>query len=232
VRRVVDVLLLAVVGAIVAVAAVDALRDDERHALAVSGELVFSDRECGRHVVALPSLASRRLLTEGCGVFTRYDNLGIVAGEVSWFAYPGGTTLVLSQEALRSQVGRHFRVRAVAWLGELRYAAILSGPRELLTIWEGPSMIRVVRRLHPLVGELRASRSGRFFAAGDGKGRLLVFDRDGDRVAAPNGRAIAWSPDERFVAIATEGAVVVLRVGGRTPLVRLPVRARDLDWRL
>lgn len=229
--RVVNVLLVGAVAALVVAAALDALRDEETEAVPghVRGELVYSDAECRRHAVRLPDLGRRDFRTVGCGVFTRYDNLGVKDGEVAWFAYPvpGGTTTLLTREALRFEVGSRFRVATVAWLRGVRFAAILSGPRDLLTVWEGAKLTKIVGRTRGR--ELRASAGGRYFAAlGES---LDVYDRDGRRLPLPDGRAIAWSPGGRFAAVAGEGRVLIVPARGGDEVARIAVDAVDLDWR-
>jgi hypothetical protein len=230
--RLVNALVVGAVALLVAVAAVDALRDDREEAVptAIRGELVWSDPDCRRHSVRLPDLARRDYRTVGCGVFTRYDNLGVKDGEVAWFAYPvpGGTTTLLSREALRREVGGGFRVGSVAWLRGVRFAAILSGPRTVLTVWEGPELTSVVGQTEGT--ELRASPNGRFFAV-LGTRSLQVYDRHGNQLALPGGRAIAWSPGERFAAVAGKGEILIVPAGGGETVARVRVDAVDVDWR-
>jgi hypothetical protein len=200
------------------VAALDALRGGpEPIPPEVQGELVYSDPDCGRHAVRLPDLARRDFLTVGCGVFTRRDNLGVRDGEVAWFAYPvpGGTTTLL----------RNPDVREVAWLGGRRFAAALAGGS--LTIWEGDRLVRVVAR--GSYRALRASPNGSFFAAIAGDG-LAVFDAAGRRLDLPEGHAIAWSPDERFAAVAGADEIEIVPAGGGEPVARIPLSVADLDW--
>lgn len=231
-RRLANAFVIGAVAVLVAVAAVDALRGDEEEPsfpATVRGELVYSDAECRRHAVRLPDLARRDFLTVGCGVFTRYDNLGVKDGDVAWFAYPvpGGTTTLLSREALGRELGQGFRVRIVAWLGAVRFAAILSGPRNLLTLWQGSELWSIVGPSQGI--ELRASQAGRFFAV-LGDGPLQVYDRDGKPYGLPDGHAIAWSPDERYAAVATEGRVLIVTSDGDDALASIPVEAVDVDW--
>ena len=228
---------VAAVLAVALAAALDAF-DREREAAPrvpsdVRGELVWSDEDCRRHALRLPDLARRDYLTVGCGVFTRTDNLGVKDGAVAWFAYPepGGTTTLLSRRDLAEQAGDAARVRSVVWLRGRRFAAIVDKPGPVLTLWEGSDLRRA---LEAGVGftELRASPSARYFAAVDpDRSTLAVFDRDGRRVDVTGGRAIAWSPDERYAAVAGDGHVVVVPAGGGAPVARIPVAARDLDWR-
>jgi hypothetical protein len=217
-RRALDALVVGAVAAVAAAAALDALRDDpEAIPPEVRGQLVYSDPECGRHAVRLPDLARRDFLTIGCGVFTRRDNLGVRDGEVAWFAYPvpGGTTTLL----------RNPDVREVAWLGGRKFAAALAGGS--LTIWEGDRLVRVVAR--GSYRGLRASPNGGYFAAIAEDG-LAVFDAAGRRLDLPEGHAIAWSPDERFAAVAGADEIEIVPAGGGDPVARIPLSVADLDW--
>jgi hypothetical protein len=151
-----------------------------------------------------------------------------------WFAFPapGGTTTLAARRDIQGQVGSHFRVRAVAWLGSTRFAALMSGPRELLTVWHGPTLEHVYV-VAPGFAELRASPSGRFFAAIDPHGgRLLAYDgTHARRIRLPAGRAIAWSPGERYAAVARRDDIVIVPASSGRPVARLAVRATDVDWR-
>jgi hypothetical protein len=219
---------------VVVAAALDALRDDEKDAVPadVRGELVYSDADCRRHSVRLPDLARRDFLTVGCGVFTRYDNLGVKDGDVAWFAFPvpGGTTTLVRRSALRLELGSHFRFGAVAWLRGTRFAAMVeSDSRRLLTIWDRGQLRKIVRELDRR-HDLRASPSGRYFAALSDE-RLLVYDREGKQLGLLDGRAIAWSPRERFAAVAGKGQILIVPAGGGETVARIPVDAVDVDWR-
>ncbi|MEX2211201.1 MAG: hypothetical protein WD689_05500 [Gaiellaceae bacterium] len=225
-RRVANFVLVGAVAAVAVAAAVDSLRDDPKPVPAeVRGELIYSDADCRRHGIRLPGLARRDFLTLGCAVFSRADNLGVRDGEVSWFAYPvpGGSTTLLR----RYEVPEERRVIEVAWLQGRRFAAVLS-PGELLTVWEGNLQVLGLGR--GAFDGLRASTRGRYFAVRD-HGALRVFDREGRELDLPAGHAIAWSPAERYAAIATGDEVLIVPAEGGEPLARLSVRARDLDWR-
>ena len=225
-RAFASLLAAAAVAAVAAAAAVDSFHG--RAAAVpedVRGELVYSDASCHRHAVRLPGLERRDFLTVGCGVFTRRDNLGVRDGTVAWFAYPvpGGTTTLLTRNELPA--GRE--VRTVAWLGGRRFAAVLE-PEGQLTVWQGP--VEVNAGASGPFSELRSSPRASYFAALGG-GRVSVLDRDGRPRWQTDGRAIAWSPDERYAAVArtSELSIVRARDGGR--VARLAVRATDVDWR-
>ncbi|MBD0338237.1 MAG: hypothetical protein ICV67_03015 [Thermoleophilia bacterium] len=218
-RTVASVLAVGAVVAVALAAALDVLRPGpERLPTDLAGELVYSEEDCSRHALRLPSLVRRDFLTVGCGVFTRRDNLGVQDGVVAWFAYPapGGTTTLL----------RNADVREVAWLGGRRFAASLAGGR--LTVWEGDSLLGVAAT-GPYRG-LRASPSRRWFAAAAGD-ELAVFDRAGRRLWTRPGHAVAWSPDERYAAVAGVREVAIVPAAGGEPVAKIPLSAADVDWR-
>ncbi len=59
-------------------------------------------------------------------------------------------------------------------------------------------------------------------------------DLSGDRLGHPRFRsvyAVTWSPDERWMAVATRRHVFFFRVGaGDGRVIRLPLTARELVW--
>lgn len=81
---------------------------------------------------------------------------------------------------------------------------------------------------------LRTSPTGRFAAAAATEQTgLVVVNRDGEPVWPTlfHGSAVAWSPDEQWIAEAAPAGIWVYRAHGRDPdAVRIPVRARDVLW--
>jgi len=225
-RALASLLAVASVAAVAAAAAVDAFHGGPVGVPAyLRGELVYSDAACRRHAIRLPGLERHDFLTVGCGVFLRRGNLGVRDGTVAWFAYPGprGSTTVLSRRDLPAGVS----VGALAWLDGQRFAAVLE-PHGDVTVWQGSRQLTESARGD--FTELRSSPGGGYFAALDG-GSLSVIDRDGVPRWQTSGRAIAWSPDGRYVAVARAHELVIVSATGGDPLVRLDVRARDVDWR-
>ena len=225
-RTLASLLAVAAVLAVAAAALVDSFRGGPAAIPRdVRGELVYSDVSCHRHAVGLPGLARRDFLTVGCGVFTRRDNLGVRNGAVSWFAYPvpGGTTTLLT----RNQVPAGQNVTTVAWLGGRRFAAVLE-PEGQLPVWQGP--VRLNEGASGPFTELRASPRASYFAALGG-GRVSVLDRNGRPRWHSTGRAIAWSPDERYAAVARGREVAIVRARDGSRVAGLGVRAKDVDWR-
>lgn len=272
-----NALLVGAVGAVVLVAAVDALREGEQRAprpvqlvreevaralppaaarflgrAEVSGRLVFSDAECRRRAVRLPDLARRALEGSGCGVFSDSQRLCVRHGQVSRFVPPLGTTPLVSRAQLARALGRppgalgsaeplrasSFAFRSVAWLGGTRYAALVVGPGiqgELLALFVGSRLERVLAELSPGYAEVRSSPRGRWFAAVNASGGIRMYAADGRAasLARPlaGGHSIAWSLDERWAAVATRDAVILFTTTAPgVPLVSLPIDALDLDW--
>jgi hypothetical protein len=127
----------------------------------------------------------------------------------------------------------------VVSLGGERLAVLVEDEAEgwtHLAVLEGK---RLVFLLGPgdLGGEdvVRPSPRGSYFAILDpGAAGVRVFDRDGGPLRIPevtNPHAIAWSPDERWTALATAWGIHVYRTDDPDGLVvRIPLRVRDLDW--
>ena len=134
-----------------------------------------------------------------------------------------------------------FRVEETAWLSETRVAAILSadvrfGPQdeEILAVFDDRRLVNVNWGGH--ISQLRTSPRGGFIAVrSSDRAGFLLFDANGDPVPAPpvtGYRAIAWSPDESWAALATRASIYVFRPGeSELRLRRLPIVAHDLAWR-
>jgi hypothetical protein len=239
---------VATVAVVAAAATWDALRvtpesvppGEALRALGAAGQLLVSGDDCARRRLVLPTLELtdvRRI--SGCSVFGHRGSLGIVGGELGWYAYPGGVTMLLTRPQAARVAGPGARVAAAAWLGSTRYAALLerpgSGPR-LLALFERDRLVRLVQELEPGYAELRSSPRGGWFAAVDPAGRVLLYDAEGRAVPLPETaerpHAIAWARDERVAAVADVHGLLVFRPGAAEPEpVRVPLRVRDLAWR-
>ncbi len=131
-------------------------------------------------------------------------------------------------------------LKDLEWLSDSRLVAVvghagISGYREHLSVLDGG---RVVGTLHSEFGEgmrVEASPQGNFFTAWYGDSLVTIRDREGDLIAFPpvaRVRALTWSPDERWTAVATEHSVFVFRTNtGEARVRRLPIVASDLAWR-
>jgi WD40 repeat protein len=128
----------------------------------------------------------------------------------------------------------------LAWLSDTRLVTVvgdagISGHREHLSVIDSG---RVVGATISEFGEgmrVEASPHGNFFTAWYGDSLVTIRDRNGDLVTfptIPRVRALTWSPDERWTAVATEHSVFVFRTNtGEARVRRLPIVAYDLAWR-
>jgi hypothetical protein len=218
----------------------------------VTGVLTYSDEECRLHAVSLPELEPVRAPSfEMCRPATAAGELGVVDGDVVWAGLGFGTVQVmLSEEELGPQVSRWlnagqpdeaqgFRAIQAVALGEERVAVLAEStyePRErVLALVEGDRVVFVQPRwVIRAARSLRPSPNGRYFAAFTPDG-LLWFDRDADPLAFPavvrGPRAVTWSPDDSWTALATAESVYVFRSDRPDDrIVRIPLAVRDLDW--
>jgi hypothetical protein len=142
------------------------------------------------------------------------------------------------------------KVLALAWLSPRRLAVSLevrwrfgagAGPEaardeRFLAAFEAERLVFV----RPEIGaggfsELVASPRGGFVAvATERPAGFLVVTSAGGQVplpSLPGAHALAWSPDERLLALATRASVYVLAVGDPAArVVRLPIAAGDVSW--
>ncbi|HXV58432.1 MAG TPA: hypothetical protein VD704_11235 [Gaiellaceae bacterium] len=218
----------------------------------VTGLLTFSDEGCRLHSLSLPELTAEPAPSyEMCRPLSAAGGLGAVDGDVVWSGLGYGTVqVVVTREALGRGVNRAlgqaaaaegagFRaVQAVA-IGDGRTVVLAEStyrPTErVLALLEGGR----VRAVQPrwVVGDarfLRASPRGTFFAV-FGPGGVRLFDRDAAPLGLPEGvadpHAVAWSPDERWTALAAGESVVLFpSEPPHVPVVNVPLAVRDLDW--
>jgi hypothetical protein len=218
----------------------------------VTGVLTYSDEECRLHAVSLPELEPVRAPSfEMCRPATAAGELGVVDGDVVWAGLGFGTVqVVVSEEELGPQVARWlsadppdedfgFRAVQAVTLGEERAAVLADStyePRErVLVLLEGDRVVFVQPRwVIRDASYLRPSPNGAYFAAFTPEG-LLWFDRNADPLAFPaavrSPRAVTWSPDEGWTALATAESVYVFRSDRpEERIVRIPLAVRDLDW--
>ncbi len=220
---------------------------------AVEGVLTYSDDDCRLHAVSLPELEPVRAPSfEMCRPLTATGGLGAVGGDVVWSGLGYGTVqVVLSKQelsrAIRAGLGMEdderagFRAVQAVSLGDDRYVVLADStyePRErVLAGFDGTR----AKFVHPRwwVGEARAVRpspQGRYYALlGEDWVGSPIFSSDGRRLTLPDElpdpHAIAWSPDERWTALATDESVYIdpTEEPGRL-VVRIPLPVRDLDW--
>jgi hypothetical protein len=128
----------------------------------------------------------------------------------------------------------------LAWLSDSSPVTVLgdasiSGYREHVAVFNGTDVRGASFSEFGDGLSIEASPRGGFFSAWFGHSLVDVRDRDGDSVAFPQltrVRALTWSPDERWTAVASENAVFVFRTDEVEARVRrLPIHASDLAWR-
>lgn len=149
---------------------------------------------------------------------------------------------------------RSVRLRAlidgIAWLSQTRSAVLLSirisgrlagiGALSQIAFFENGRLARTQPFFRHGAPALAASPRGSYLTQTPG----IVLRSDGTEVSLPphlrDFHAVAWTPDERFLALATRFAVTVLDVasleryddqGGGLRSVTLPLSARDVAWR-
>jgi hypothetical protein len=217
---------------------------------AVEGVLTYSDEECRLHAVSLPELEPRRApRIQICEPLTGSAGLGVVKGEVVWAGLGMGVIqVVLSREDLTSELVRARPGVRLESGYRAEQAVSLSGGRIAVVAaavdapWERVVVLfragRFERVAAGLLGEhdiVRTSPGGRFFAVlQPGHDGLRVFTADGDFRPLPpvtQPHAVAWSPDDRWTALATAHSVYVYPTERPEELVvRIPLPVRDLDW--
>lgn len=163
-------------------------------------------------------------------------------------AWPSGRVL-LSRRDLEQAAARHpnapeghgfesIGVRQVGWLDPGRVVVLLrvdirfAGAFDLTAVFQGRRLVATVAAFRSF-DRLWTSPDGTYFALGGAT--LELYDRNGNARPLPpltDPRAIAWSPDESWIAVATRASIYVFRAGTTEfRLRRLPTPAHDLAWR-
>jgi hypothetical protein len=213
----------------------------------LSGVITYSDERCRLHAVRLPDLRSQRApAIESCEPHVPSGGLGAWKGDVVWAGLGYRTVQVVLSKAELSRALRRsgrdvaggYAARQAVALAEERYAVLAYAPK---APWERLVVLFEGERFHAIaaiVGSdtvLRPSPSGRYVAVVGSQGSgVRMFGQDGRQITLPpvgTARALAWSPDERWTALATRWSVhVFLTEGPEGPVLRIPLAVRDLDW--
>jgi len=146
-----------------------------------------------------------------------------------------------------------YTIKDVQWLDDATIAVLVHSHERpgrnienLVAIFRNRGLIAVPHFSGEPYSDFRLSPKRRYIhARGDDTGRVYVFRRRGDEVStvlvsqrASNG--LAFSPDERWVALGNRGNMTVVRTDqlrdhyymtGRARLIPVPLRVFDLDWR-
>jgi hypothetical protein len=139
------------------------------------------------------------------------------------------------ERCARAVPGAPERLREVVWLSGDTFAAVAGQDRysSLILVREGRPT-ELFRAIGVRMGALSASPHGRYVAALVGES-LVVFDAAAPGATLPGvqgARAVAWSPDDRLSAVATESSISIFPSAkpGAAEVV-LPLSAFGLDWR-
>jgi hypothetical protein len=218
----------------------------------VAGVLTYADDDCRLSAVSLPELEPVRAPSfEMCRPLSDASGLGTVDGDVVWAGLGyGAVQVVVGRKVLGREIARWLSSASGVPSGPFRAVqAVALGPARVLVLAESTAdpaervlvLVengRVILVRPPwVVGEvnfMRPSPRGTYFAL-FGPDGVRLFDRDTSPLplpaAARDPKAVAWSPDERWAALATEDAVYVFPAEAPyDPMVRVPLGVRDLDW--
>ncbi|MGH3010994.1 MAG: hypothetical protein ACRDLZ_05880 [Gaiellaceae bacterium] len=130
-------------------------------------------------------------------------------------------------------------VKEIHWLDNQRFAALIrarsrDGSSDYLGVFDRGRLIEEPLFAYAELGGIRPSPSGRLVAAYDEeRGGIVVVNRAGESVqlAMDHGSGISWSPDEEWIAEATEDGIYVFRADDDFPeFIHIPIVARDLLW--
>ena len=223
------------------------LRDDDE-LMSPDGQLIARCR--AGHVEVFIASGERRLSrVPGCAPAWRPDNgLTYARSEV---LYENGRR-VLTRADLHRAARRHpnvadlsagvpFRVRVIdlAWLGQSELLASLEiriqyvEYQYLAVLFQGKAIVGITTNFNQTLRRWVVSPEGSFAAAEDG----TIMARDGGSVELPDGlptgRAVAFSPDERWLAYVTGASIYLIGTPRNSEpgrVIRLPIAAQDLAW--
>jgi hypothetical protein len=201
---------------------------------------------CARGYTDIGTSEGRHALRiRGCAPAWRTDGAFSVIrdGELFVARRHGPPQIFFSREQLaqglagRVPPGERFELVEVAWLDVTNFAAIVRGPHpweRAVAVLSPGGLGTLVPELGQRISSLRVSPLGNLAFARDQLGREFVMLTDaGVEVPVPriaNARAIAWSPDEEWVALATRTTTFIARTGTRRVVLRLPVGGDTLAW--
>lgn len=129
-----------------------------------------------------------------------------------------------------------WRFTQVSWFGLTSLAAVVEGRtgEAAIAVFAQGGLESFLPEPGARIEDLHATPRGNFgFALIHPEREYVMASRGGDLIAIPHVRgaeAITWSPDELYVAIATDNETVIGRTGGTRVLTTLPFGARSLAW--
>ncbi len=214
------------------------------------GERAARCRDGVVEVFHAATLAAERDRFRGCAPAWRPDGTltfvrdGEVVALVPCARTVPCTRVLLSRRDLRAALARdpwaftRPSVREVAWLRRGAFAVLVRDAvqkLDVMAVFRRRKLVEAPPFAYGRLSALRASPYGSYVAARVGASGLVLLDSRGrfEATGLRSGRAVTWSPDETWTAMATEDGVFVFETGERAlRLIHIPVRAVDLAWRL
>jgi hypothetical protein len=217
------------------------------------GERTSPDRRLvaacrGDHVEVWIEESRRQLYSyRGCppawrpdGSLTYPQGDHIMNGEVVLFTARELRAAARSHPNLQGFSGRIFvHATDLAWLGEdrlivsLEAAARYAEPQYLTAMFFGKALVGSASRFGQPAGGWFVSAAEHYAAAEDG----TIVTRDGDftdpPANLPSGRAVAFSPDEQWLAYTTGVSIYLIGTPRNSEpgrIIQLPIGAKDLVW--
>jgi hypothetical protein len=201
---------------------------------------------CARDVTIVGPTSNGLLFQlRGCAPAWRADGALSVIREGSLVVAPrhGAPRVYVARDAVASQVSEqlpnseNYELAEVQWLDQSTFAAILSGRQpwqRAVAVFDQGALETVVPEFGQRISSLTVSPHGNLGFAHNQLGReFVMLTHDGREVPLPriaNARAIAWSPDERWVALMTRTTIFIAHTGTRQVVRQIPVGGDSLDW--
>jgi hypothetical protein len=201
---------------------------------------------CTHEFTTVASLDSGRVLRlRGCSPSWRPDGAVSVIndGDLVIARRHGRPLVFLSREELAAELagklqnGRAYQLREVAWHGAMAFAGIVAGPKpwqRALVYYTPEGVTGVIPELGQDISGVRISPLGNIaFARSEAGREYVMVDPSGHEIPLPrigNARAIAWSDDERWVAISTRTGTFIARTGTRRIAMRVALGGETLEW--
>jgi hypothetical protein len=196
----------------------------------------------GDDVIVTPTVGPSLPMVGGCAPAWSPDGAMtfVRRGAVVQFPRTGRAEVVRSRDELTRAIDRipglhgptGWSADHVAWLGPSRLAvvAVALPSRSVLVILSGQRVVSFRGSIPRTVTELRASPRGNYLVLGTPRGVQVYRARTPGLTPLRRlgkAAAIAWSSDERWLALAGPDGVVLRGPGSE---VALPVAAVDLAW--
>jgi len=137
------------------------------------------------------------------------------------------------------QGGRTYRLVEVAWYSTQAFFGIAegskAGQRALIGYFTPEGINYVIPELGQDISDVRVSPGGSYvaFAREEAGREIAVMAESGEEVPVPriaNARAIAWSPDERWVAVSSRTTTFIARTGTERVVFEVPAGGESLAW--